>query len=94
MYLLLFEAQLLGIGQVLPLAAAAYAEMFAERFLAHRGAAYETYGRTFHETAAVVAYLYIDNVTRYGKRYEYHYVVVFAHGLAFSGQRCYFEPFN
>ena len=86
------EPQLLGIGQVLPLAAAANAEMLAESLGPQGRFLHVAHHEPLHETAAFGTYLHVHHVARYGQRHEDHHVVPASHRLAFGGERRYFEP--
>ena len=93
-HLLGLETQLFGVGQILPLAAAADPEMGAERLFAQRRALHIIDDETFHIPAALGADLHIDHVARHGHRHEDHHVVVTPHRLAFGGQRRYLKPLD
>ena len=92
--LLGFEAQLLFVGQILPLATAADPEMFAERLGAQGRFLHIADDEALHEAAALGSNLHVDHVARDGQRHEDHHVVPAPHGLAFGGQRRYFEPLD
>ena len=88
------EAQLLPVGQVLPLAAAADAEMLAEGLLAQRRPLHVTHDETFHVAAAFRPDLHVHDVARHGHRHEDHHVLPTPHRLAFGGERRYLEPLD
>ena len=90
-HLLALEAQLLVVGQVLPLAAAADTEVFAEGLHTQRRAAHVADHVTLHVAAALGPNLDVDHVARYGHRDEDHLFVPAPHRLAFGGERRYFE---
>ena len=89
-----FEAQLLLVGKVLPLAAAADAEMLTEGLGAQGRFLHIADDEPLHEPAAFGAYLHIHHVARHGQRHEHHHVVPASHRLAFGGERRYFEPLD
>ena len=89
-----FEAQLLLVGKVLPLAAAADAEMLTEGLGAQGRFLHIADDESLHEPAAFGAYLHIHHVARHGQRHEHHHVVPASHRLAFGGERRYFEPLD
>ena len=93
-HLLGLEAQLLLVGQVLPLAAPANPEMGAEGLRAQRRFSDVADHESLHEPAALGAYLHIHHVARNGQRHEHHHVVPASHRLAFGGERRYFEPLD
>ena len=88
------EAQLLVVGQVLPLAAAANAEVRAERLDAHRRALDEPHRTPLHVTAVSLDYLYVHHVARHGHRHEDHLLLVSTHGLALGGQCRYVQTLD
>ena len=92
--LLGLEAQLLGVGQILPLAAAADPEMGAERLLAQRRALAVVDDESLHEAAALDPNLHVDHVAGHGHRYEDHLFVPTPHRLALGGERRDFEPLD
>jgi hypothetical protein len=88
-HLLLLEGELLGVGEVLPLAAATHAKVGAER-LGAQGRELQVFGNVaLHVAATFGAYLYVYQIAGYGHRYEYHNVVPFAHSVAFGSQSSY-----
>ena len=93
-HLLGLEAQLLLVGQVLPLTAPANPEMGAESLRAQRRFSDVADHESLHEPAALGAYLHIHHVARNGQRHEHHHVVPASHRLAFGGERRYFEPLD
>lgn len=93
-YLFLLEAELFGVGEVLPFASSANAEVLAKGF-GTQGRFFDVADdRPLHETPAPVAYLHVHHVARDGERYEYDHIVVSAHSLAFGGQGGYFQPLD
>ena len=88
------EAQLLPVGQVLPLAAAADAEMLAERLGPQGRFLHIADHEALHEAAAFGADLHVDHVARNGQRNEDHHVVPAAHGLALGREGRYFKPLD
>ncbi len=93
-HLIGLEAQLLPVGQVLPLAAAADAEMLAERLGPQGRFLHIADHEPLHEAAAFGADLHVDHVTRHGQRHEHHHIVPASHSLAFGRERRYFEPLD
>ena len=65
-HLLGLEAELFGVGKVLPFASSADAEMGAEGLDPQRRAVHVAYDRPLHEAAATVADLHVDQVARHG----------------------------
>ena len=89
-----FEAQLLLIGQVLPFAAPAHAEVFAEGLLAQRRAFHIVHDAALHEAAALDADLHVHHIARNRHRDEDHHVVPTPHGLALGRQGRDFKPLD
>ena len=82
-HLLLFGLQLLLVGQVLPFAAAADAEMLAERSGAHLTLADEAHNAAFGIAVLLLHDLHVDDIAWDAERYEYDQVVVVKQALAF-----------
>ena len=73
-HLLLLKLQLLLVGQVLPLATAANAEMLAERSRAYITIFYNTYNLALCKRMFLAAYLHVNNVARHApghKNYQF-----------------------
>ncbi len=93
-HLLRLLPQLLVVGQVLPLAAAANAEVRAERLDAHRRALDEPHRTPLHVTAVPLDYPYVHHVARHGHRHEDHLLLVSTHGLALGGKCSYVQTLD
>ena len=81
-YLLLLGLELLGIGKVLPLAAATNAEVLAHRLFAHFALLDESYHFCLAVAVLLLAHLQVDNVARNGKRHEHYHIVDVSQRLA------------
>ncbi len=88
------EAQLLVVGQVLPLAASADAEVLAEGFGTVRRPLHVAHHGALHVAAALHADLHVHHVARHGHRHEDHHLLPAAHRLAFGGQRGYLKTLD
>lgn len=88
------EGQLFGVGQVLPLAAAAYAEVLAKGFGTQRRAFHILDDVALHVAVPLRADLYIHHIARHGHRHEDHHVLPAPHGLAFGRERRYLQPLD
>ena len=82
----LLLAQLLPIGEVLPLAAAADPEVLAEGLDTQRRASDIADHIALHVAAPPGADLHVHHVARYGHRYEDHHILPTPHRLAFGGE--------
>ena len=88
------QCELLFVGEILPLAAPADTEVFAEGFHAQRRTPHVAHDVALHEAAAFHADLHVDDIARDGHRHEDHHVVPTTHGLALGGQRRDFKPLD
>ena len=85
-HLLGLEAQLLLVGQILPLATSTHPEVGAEGLRAQRRTLYIIDHITLHEATTLLANLYVHHIPRNGHRYKDHLLVPTTHCLAFGGQ--------
>ena len=84
-YLFLLELQLTVIGNMLKLAAATHAEMFAKRRHTHGRSLVHTHDATFGIFMFLAVYLYIDNIARRSVGNKNDQVVYPRHRLSFCG---------
>ena len=83
--LLLLHAQLFVVGNLLPLATAAHAEVLAERLGAHLAVFMKTDDFCFHERVLLTANLQVDDIARHSPRYKHHHLVNACHRFSFGG---------
>ena len=83
-HLLLLPSDLLAVGEHLPLAAAAHAEMRTERSDALRTLAHEAHDATFHIRMLLAQHLHIGHIARNCVGHEEHFVVDARQSLAFG----------
>ena len=79
--LLGFELQL--VGERLPFASSAYAEMLAERFEAVRGRLHNLCDEAFHIVFLFLEYFYVDYVAGHGELYEEYCAIYVGQGFSF-----------
>ena len=87
--LLLLELQLLLVGQVLPLAAAADAEVLAEGYRAYLTIFYKAHHLALGKGVLLATNLYVAHVARHAEGYKYHQVVPVEQALAFGCHSLY-----
>ena len=73
--LLLLEAELLFVGQVLPLATAADTEVLTERSRAYLTIITKAHHLTLGEGVLLTAYLHVAHIARHAEGYEHHELV-------------------
>ena len=83
--MLLLELQLLLVGQILPLASAADAEVLAEGRCAYITIINESYHLALSERVLLATYLHVNDVARYTERHENNEFVPVKQALAFGG---------
>jgi hypothetical protein len=81
-HLLLFETQLGRVGQVLPLTAAAHAEMAAERLDTLLRAAHKADNPPNGMLLAFLDYLHIHDISRSAKRHENDHIIHSCQGVS------------
>jgi hypothetical protein len=94
LHLLLLGFQLFGIGEMLPAASSAYAEMAAERLGAEGGGLHEPLDVAFRVGVFLAVYLDVGNVSGCAVGYEHHHLAVSGDGVSFRSHGCYLEPFQ
>ena len=92
--LLLLRLKLHGIGERLPFASSAYAEMAAERLYTLSGRLDHPQYETFHIVFLLFRHLHVDNVSRNGERHEKYGAVYPGKGFSFGGYRLYQNIFQ
>ena len=85
-HLLLFHLELCLVGQLLPLATAADAEMLAERLYAYITIFLISNDLCLHVRVFFSAYLQVDNVAWYSPWHKHHHVVHSGQRLPLSGK--------
>ncbi|OAV63840.1 hypothetical protein Barb4_04672 [Bacteroidales bacterium Barb4] len=93
-HLLLLVFKLFAVREMLPFAAAAYAEMLAERFCPQGRIRMKADDPAFRIIAFLACYLYVGNIPRSRKRDKYHLVVDLRYSLSFGGNACYGHLFQ
>ena len=88
-YLLMLVTNLFLIGEMLPFATAAHAEMFTERHGTQGRIFMKVYGFSLRITMFLTCQLYVDDISGGDKRYEYHHVIHSCDSLSFCGYVCY-----
>jgi hypothetical protein len=73
--LLLFELELLLVGQILPLTTATDPEMFAEGSRAYLTIINKAHHLTLGEGVLLTAYLHVAHIARHAEGYEHHELV-------------------
>jgi hypothetical protein len=87
--LLLFELELLLVGQILPLTTATDPEMFAEGSRAYLTIINKAYYLALSEGVLLASYLHVAHIARHTKRYEDHKLVPVKQTLAFGSYGLY-----
>ena len=86
--LLLLVAQLLLVGEDLPLAAATFAIVLAYGFATHRRWLHDTLHATLHEGVFLACHLYIDNIARHAVWHKQHHIIHTGESFALSSNAC------
>ena len=84
----MLETELLFVGQTLPFATAAHAEVLAEGLGTEFGRLFQGYGLSLCITVLLALYLEIHHIARHDVWHEDNEVVHLGNGLALGGDVC------
>ena len=88
-YLLLLELQLLGVGQILPLAATADTEVLAEGSRAYITILYKAYYLAFGKGVLLASDLHVAHIAGHAKRHKHHQLLPVEQALPFGCHSLY-----